>query len=191
MRTENKMTRVPIKKQIVQASFEVWVVAFCRSNLTHYTNITWCYRVRAVTVSPHHLLECHLHQLLDSLVWVLLCGLPDEAVLQHMKHFLPWDVVVTAEVVHIEAVCIKRSVITWIITWDRFLYVRVWQLTFNFFIQGPSEENAKSFDPLFLIHKAVVVFVKCAEDWKTDNQWYAEHTQVIKQPRCVQSAAGY
>lgn len=53
---------------------------------------------------PHHHLERDLHQVFDSFVWVLLCGLSDQAVLQHAKHLLSGDVVVTVEVIHVKAV---------------------------------------------------------------------------------------
>lgn len=62
--------------------------------------------------SPHHLLECDLHQVFESFIRVLLCGLLHEAVLQHVNHLLPGDVVVTVHVVHLKAVwAVKIKVI--------------------------------------------------------------------------------
>lgn len=62
--------------------------------------------------SPHHLLECDLHQVFESFVRVLLCGLLDEAALQHVNHLLSGDVVVTVHVVHLKAVwAVKIKVI--------------------------------------------------------------------------------
>lgn len=42
------------------------------------------------------------------------------------------------------------------------------ELTFDFFIQGPSKENTESLDPLFYADNAVTVFVKCPEHWGTE-----------------------
>lgn len=54
--------------------------------------------------TAHHLLQYDLHQVFDSFVRVLLIGLSDEPALQHMKHLLSRDGVVTIQVVHSEAV---------------------------------------------------------------------------------------
>lgn len=54
--------------------------------------------------SPHHLLEDDLHQVFDSFIRVLLGGLSDQAVFQHVKHLLPGDVVVTVQVIHMKTI---------------------------------------------------------------------------------------
>lgn len=58
----------------------------------------------AIHQSPHHLLQYDLHQVFNALVWVLLAGLPDQAVLQHVKHLLPGDVVVTIQIIDMETI---------------------------------------------------------------------------------------
>lgn len=54
--------------------------------------------------STHHLLECDLHQVFDSLILILLCGQSGEAVFQHVKHLLSGDVVVAVQVIHMKTV---------------------------------------------------------------------------------------
>lgn len=125
-----------------------------------------CKRQPAIMVMVH-LLQCDLHQVFDSLIRVLLNGLSDEAVLQHMKHLLPGDVVVTVQVVHMKAV-------------------------FYFFIQGPTKKNRQPLNPLFHTNKAVIVFVKCPEDSIHDH--VVSHPKAVVQdapePASVQAAGG-
>lgn len=49
-------------------------------------------------------------------------------------------------------------------------------LTLDSFIQSPSKQNRKSHDPFFDADKAVAVFVKCPEDWRTDKWNYYQRS---------------
>lgn len=72
-------------------------------------DMLFCFRclmasLAAIYQSPHHLLQYDLHQVFNALVRVLLTGLPDQAVLQHVKHLFPGDVVVTIQIIDVETI---------------------------------------------------------------------------------------
>lgn len=78
----------------------------CLDESIKMLKLVWSYKYTMMfeQLTSHHLLECDLHQVFDSFIRVFLSGLSNEAVLQHMKHLLPGDVVVTVQVIHMKAV---------------------------------------------------------------------------------------
>lgn len=61
----------------IACQIKPWVV----QHSVWFNQLQWRYHF-----CNYHLLECDLHQVFDALVWVLLCGLSDQAVLQHVEH---------------------------------------------------------------------------------------------------------